>query len=390
MSKSSPDPSAGFHRQKRLPWSAFFCLLPLSLTLAHGEPLTVPVGVVARSDGYREVSFDAELRPYQEIELHSKVTGFIDAMKVEVGDVMKEGQLIASLDIPESKIELEHAVAEERRSHADLDRASATYDEAHLTFTRISATDHAQPHLIAAQELDTARVHDRSTAAALESAKEQVKVAESEVKRYQTMVDYTRITAPFAGVITKRHADVGTLIQAGTSSGTSPVVRLSQNDKLRVVFPVSISFVSQIRVGDPVEVRIPSLDRTIKGAVARFTRKVETSTRTMEAEVDLPNEDLALIPGIYAVAVLKIDVRNQALFVPIESIQRAATGSSVYVINSKNLVEERQVTLGLELPNKVEVLSGANENEMVLMGSRARLSPGQSVLPKVMSSAQMN
>jgi len=298
--------------------------------------------------------------------------------------------LIAGLDIPELKIELEHATAEERRSYADVERAAAAYDEAHLTSTRIGATDHAQPHLIAAQELDAAKLKDRSTAAAWESAKEQAKVAEAEVKRLQTMVDYSKIIAPFAGVITKRHADVGSLIQAGTSSGSSPVVRLSQNNKLRVAFPVSISYVSHIQTGDPVEVRIPSLDRTIQGAVARFTRKVETSTRTMEVEVDLPNEDLSLIPGVYGVAVLKIDRREQALFVPIESVQRTAGGSSVYVVNSKNLVEERRVTLGLEMPNKIEVLSGAKENEMVLIGSHARLIPGQSVVPKLIQPAHLN
>jgi len=370
------------------PLGMALCLSPLSI--AQAEPLTVPVSVVTREDGFRQVSFDAELRPYQEIELHSKVTGYVEAMKVDVGDVVKEGDLIASLDIPELKIDLEHSVAEERRSYAELERASAAYEEAHLKFSRISATDHAQPHLIAAQELDTARVQDRATAAAVDSAKEQSKVAESEVKRFQTMVDYSRIIAPFAGVITKRHADLGSLIQAGTSSGSSPVVRLSQNDKLRVVFPVSLSFVSHIQIGDPVEINIPSLGRTIQGTIARFTRKVETSTRTMDAEVDLPNADLSLIPGVYGTAVLKIDRRQQALFVPIESVQRAAEGSSVYIINSRNLVEERRVTLGLEMPSKIELLSGADENEMVLVGSRARVSPGQSVLPKIIQPAQVN
>jgi RND family efflux transporter MFP subunit len=348
------------------------------------------VSRVTRTDGYREVSFDAELRPYQEIELHSKVTGYIDAIKVDAGDVVKEGQLIASLDIPEQKLELEHAMAEERRSHADLERASAAYDEAHLTYSRITATDHAQPHLIATQELDTARVKDRSTAAALEAATAQVKVAESEVKRLQTMCDYCKIAAPFAGVVTRRHADVGSLIQAGTSSGSAPVVRLSQNDKLRVVFPVSMSYVAHIQVGDPVEIRVPALGRTIQGTIARFTRKVETETRTMDAEVDVPNPDLTLIPGVYGVAVLQIDRRNQALFVPVESVQRAAQGPSLFVVNAKNVIEERPVKLGLEMPSKVEVLAGANENEMVLIGSRSRISPGQSVVPKVIQLAQTN
>jgi multidrug efflux pump subunit AcrA (membrane-fusion protein) len=145
-----------------------------------------------------------------------------------------------------------------------------------------------------------------------------------------------------------------------------------------------------VRVGDPVEIRIAGLDRTIEGTIARFTRKVETATRTMEAEVDLPNTDLSLIPGIYAVAALKLDQRNQALFVPIESIQRQGKATSLYVINARNQIEEREVKLGLETPNKVEILSGANEKELVLMGSRSRLAPGQSVQPKMISPVRLN
>jgi RND family efflux transporter MFP subunit len=357
---------------------------------AWAEPPVVAVGTVARGDGFREVSFDAELRPYREIEIHAKVTGYIDALNVDIGDAVKEGQTIASLDVPELKIELEHAVAEHRRAGAEADRAAAAYDEAHLTFTRITATDQAQPHLIAAQEIDTARLKDHSAAATLEAAREQAKVAEAEVKRLQTMVDYAKITAPFAGVITRRNADIGSLIQAGTSSGSIPVVRLSENDKLRVVFPVSLSFVSDMRVGDPVEIHIAALERTIPGTIARFSRKVETATRTMEAEVDLPNADLALTPGIYAEVRLHAHQRNNALFVPVESILRDKSGASLYVINANHQVEERKVTLGLETPSQIEVLSGAKENEMVLVGSRTNVSPGQSVSPKLVAPMRVN
>jgi RND family efflux transporter MFP subunit len=370
------------------PW---LCLLGLAAASSlHAEPPTVAVGTVTRGEGSREVSFNAELRPYREIEVHAKVTGYIDDLKVDVGDSVKEGDMIASLDIPETKIELEHALAEQRKSYAEVERATAVYGETHLTLTRLSATDRAQPHLIAAQELDTAKAKERTAAATLDSVKEQSKVAEAEVKRLSTMVNYGQITAPFSGVITKRNADVGSLIQAGTSSGSMPVVRLSQNDKLRVVFPVSISFVSNIRVGDPVEIRLPGSERTLQGAVARFTRKVETSTRTMDAEVDLPNPDLTLIPGIYATVLLKMEHRDNALFVPVESVLRNQAGSSLYVVNADNRVEERNVTLGLETPTKVEVVSGVREHEKVLMGSRTQFTPGQSVAPRVVQPMRMN
>jgi RND family efflux transporter MFP subunit len=202
------------------------------------------------------------------------------------------------------------------------------------------------------------------------------------------MDDYTHITAPFTGVITKRYNDPGALIQAGTSTGTLPVVRLSQNDKLRVVFPVSISFVSAIKVGDPVEIRIPLADRTITGTVARFSRKVETATRTMDTEVDVPNKDLTLIPGIYAVAVLRTDHHENALMVPIEAVVREKNSATVFVINREHKIEERQVKIGLETSDRIEILSGVSENELVMTSSRAQVKPGEIVEAKVMEPAK--
>src|ERR1043166_9252895 len=123
------------------------------------------------------------------------------------------------------------------------------------------------------------------------------------------MLKYSRIHAPFDGVITKRFADPGALIHNGGSSST-PLVRLSQNGRLRLVFPVSVSFVSLIMIGDPVEIRVQSSGNTFAGTISRFTRKVETATRTMEVEVDVPNSDLRFVPGMYASVALKLERRS--------------------------------------------------------------------------------
>ena len=118
----------------------------------------------------------------------------------------------------------------------------------------------------------------------------------------KTLIEYTRVTAPFAGVITKRYADTGSMIQAGTASQTQamPVVRLSENSLLRLILPVPESAVPTVHIGQPVEVRVPTLNRSFPGRVARFTGKISSSTRTMETEVDVPNPNLVLMPGMYA------------------------------------------------------------------------------------------
>ncbi len=160
-----------------------------------------------------------------------------------------------------------------------------------------------------------------------------------------------------------------------------PLVRLSQNDRLRLDFPVSVSYVGRIKIGDPVEIRIQSPGRTLSGKISRFTRKVNTDTRTMEAEADVPNPGLELTPGIYATAALQLDRRDMALTVPVEAVANRKA-PTVLVVN-KDVLEERPVTLGLETADRLEIIAGLNENDLVMLGSRAQIKPGQKVQPKV-------
>lgn len=351
--------------------------------LGHGADIpTVAVVPVTRGQIYREVSFDAELRPYKEIELHARATGYLDKMLVDAGDVVKAGQLIAALDVPELQFDLQNAQATERRAKADMEKFTAAYEEAHLALTRLESADKAQPNLIAKQDVDSARLRDQSAKAALSSAREEQNVAAASTKRFQTMLDYTQISAPFAGVITRRYADPGSLIQAGTSSGTSPLVRLSQVDLLRVAFPVSVSYVAGVKVGDEAEIRIPSLHQKFTAKISRVSQKVETSTRTMEAQIDLPNADGSLIAGVYATVVLKIDRRSDALILPIEAVARDKGTSSVYLVTKENKIEARNITVGTESPTHLEIVGGLAAGDTVMVGSRAQFSHGQSVQPK--------
>lgn len=362
-------------------------LLLLALGLfnesAPAAPL-VPVSQVIRTTVTKQVRYDSELKPYREIELHARVTGYLEALKVDIGDAVKEGQLIASLDVPELKLELSHAEATERRSKAEIERASAAFEEAHVAFTRLQNTDKAQPHLIAPQDLDAARAKSRSAEAALEATREQANVSKADVDKFHTMLAYSQITAPFDGVITKRYLDHGALVQAGSSSGSSPLVRLSQIDRLRLSIPVSLSSVSMIKVGEPLEILVTTTAKHLTGKVSRFTHKVDAATRTMEVEVDLDNQDLSLVPGMYAEASLTLEQHQNALLAPHEAFARTKDGgATIYVVGKDNKIEERSVKLGLETAAGMEVLSGLKEHELVLIGSRTQVTPGETVEPKL-------
>ncbi|SPE55494.1 Efflux transporter, RND family, MFP subunit [Verrucomicrobia bacterium] len=338
-------------------------------TAAALVPPKVPVGRVTREDLYNEVPMAAEFRPYEEVELHAKVSGYVSQMNVDFGDRVKAGQLLATLEVPELLDQLHNALAVEQRAQAD-------YRGAHLDYTRLLAVVKDHPNLVAQQELDTAQAKDGTAEAAIAAAK-------ADVERYQTLVAYTKITAPFDGVVTRRYADPGALIQAGTASETQsmPLVRVSDNYLLRLDFPVSALWVKDIRVGDAVEVRVESLGgKSFTGAITRSTLRVNSDTRTMMTEIEVPNPNLELVPGMYAEVVLKVQRRPQALVIPIEAVPAGQT-SSVYVVTEPGQIQERQVSFGINTPTKFEVTAGLKEGELVFVGRRSQVHPGEKVQP---------
>jgi RND family efflux transporter MFP subunit len=351
---------------------------------------TVAVALVTREDLFQEVPVEAEFRPYQEIDLHPKVGGFLQQINVDIGDRVKEGDLIATIEIPELRDDLDRALAVERRGEEDVRHGEAGYEEAHLAYTRLAAVNHQQPTLVAQQDLDAVLAKDREAASALAAAREQVLIDKADIEKLQTLVEYSKIRAPFSGVITKRYADAGALIQAGISSSTQamPLVRLSENARLRLDFPVSVAYVNEVNLGDSVDIRVDALDHAFAGTISRFTRKVETDTRKMETEVEVPNADLKLIPGMYATVVLKVRRRPLALSIPVEAV--SGKQPTVYLVNRDGVVEERAVTLGLETPTRYEVLDGLSEGDRIIMSSRAQVHPGQRVqtTPAVLLTAQ--
>jgi RND family efflux transporter MFP subunit len=304
------------------------------------------------------------------VELHAKVSGYVSEMKVDFGDHVKAGQLLATLEVPELSDELHNAMAAVQKAEAD-------HTEAHLVYTRLVGVNQQQPNLVAQQDLDSAEAKDRATGAAIDAAK-------ADVEKFQTMLAYTQITAPFDGVITWRDADPGALIQAGTTSDTQAksLLRISDNFHLRLDFPVSVDYVKDIHLGDKVDVRVESLGaKSFTGIISRFTQKVSDTTRTMITEIEVPDTDLEIVPGMYATVVLKVEKHSQSLAIP---IQTSASGGStkVFVVNANHEIEERPVTLGLETPSKYEVVSGLREGDLVMMGNPAQLKPGQKVETK--------
>jgi RND family efflux transporter MFP subunit len=363
---------------------------------------TVAVARVERGNLSSTLELAAEFRPFQEVEIHAKVAGYVKSMFVDVGDRVKAGQDLAILEIPELREEVQQDEAsvqrnaeEIKRGEAEVQRAESAHEVAHLGSTRLAGVIKSRPNLVAQQDLDDAAARDRmaeaqvaTAKAALAAARQQLAVSQATASRTRTLLDYARITAPFAGVVTHRYADTGAMIQAGTSSQTQamPVVRLSQNDRLRLVIDVPESAVARIRLGERVDVRVDAVDRSFPGTVARFARNVNPDTRTMKTEVDVENRDLVLVPGMYAYATIALDQAHDVLAAPVLALDRAEDKTSVLVVKDGH-VERRNVTVGLETPDRVEIRSGLADHDLVVVGNRSQLKPGAPVKPKIQASA---
>jgi RND family efflux transporter MFP subunit len=367
---------------------------------ANALPI-VPVVKVTRAELSNEISLTGEFLPYQEIDIMAKVSGYVKSIRVDIGDQVREGQLLATLEIPEMEDDMTHAEASVQAAAADvaagrdeLRRATASHEMAHLSYTRIQDVNKKEPGLVPTQDVDVIHSRDLESEAQLamaqshlQSAEQHSQMALSEQARARTLYKYTQILAPFSGVITKRYASMGSMIQAGTASQTQamPVVRLSQNNILRLMLPVPESAVPMIRDGQSVQINVASLGSAFPGRVTRFSKTVQTSTRTMDTEVDIPNPKFVLVPGMYAEVVLRTQQHLKALSVPVGAIEGTGDAARAYAVDSQGVVHVSQVKVGIETPEQIEILSGLVEGDTVIVGRHSGLQDGVKVQPKYMS-----
>jgi RND family efflux transporter MFP subunit len=366
----------------------------------HEDVLLRPVAVVLakRRPVVNSLTLSGAFRPYQQVDVHAKVAGYIRKIYVDVGDHVKAGQVLAILEVPEMSAQVAGAKADiqryqdaVRRSESEIQRAESTHAAYHAAYSRLKQASESRPGLIAEQELDDSMAKDKETAAQIESARAALAESQSQLVSARTDFDrlsaleaYSHITAPFAGVVTKRYADTGALIQAGTASETQsmPVVQLAEWSKLRLVVPVPESAVPQLQLGSTVQVHVSAMNRDFEGRVARFADALNDETRTMHTEIDVENSDGTLKEGMYAEAKIILKQQNNALTIPIQALERNNSGGTVLIVDAQDRVEERQVKMGAESSDRVEILSGLAENDRVVIGNRGEFRAGEKVRPK--------
>ena len=367
----------------------------------------VAVVKVARKDLSSTLEIASEFQPYQEVSVYAKVSGYIKNLDVNWGTHVRQGQLLAVLEVPELQQQLEVDQAEAHRAEQNVSRAreelsgaESAHKVANLTFTRLENVQKARPELVAQEEVDAAEGKDTETSAAVSAAKDALAASEqglvaaqASLEKDRAMYGYARITAPFDGVVTEIGAYTGALLPAGTSSnkGDQSLCHLSQNDLLRLVIPVPERAVADVPVGQTVSVSVSTLNKTFDGKVARISDQIDTSTRTMYTEVDVPNPSYQLVPGMYASVRIPLKTAHGVLTLPLQSVQSSAAGQgTVLVVNGDNKIEKRDVTLGLESDTTAEILSGVKENEQVIVGEQSEYKPGELVTPQPVTASEVN
>jgi RND family efflux transporter MFP subunit len=372
--------------------------------VSPGSGVSVGVVKLGRKNLERTLTVSSELVPFQEIDVFAKESGFVKDLNVDYGSRVQKDQVLATLEIPELQLQVKeddaavkNAEAQIPHAQEELNRVQAQQKVLQLQFDRINGVSQSKPGLVAQQEVDDSQGKALASSAQVEAAKSNLQSAESvlaaaQAKREhdQALFDYSKITAPFAGVVTQRFANLGTLMQAGTSSSTQaqPLVRLSQDDLYRLVIPVPESYVKFIHLGDSVNVNVPSLNRTFPGKVARFSVDVREDTRTMHTEVDVPNPNRILLPGLYAEATITLEKKDGAIAVPLQAVDQENGQAKVDIVDASNKIERRRIVLGIQTATDAEVISGLQEGDMVAVSDRSGLKAGQPVQPKIINLMQ--
>jgi RND family efflux transporter MFP subunit len=376
---------------------------PIEAGRSAGSPpiVTVRTAAVVRQDLSNELALTAEFEPFQEVDVMAKIAGYIRTIAVDVGDRVREGQVLATLDVPEMQDELakaaaavEQADAEFAAATSEARRADATHEIARLSHERIRKAADIEPGLVPRQEVDEVRARDlaaeaQSTSAQskLRAASHHTRMARAEHSRLQTLERYIAVAAPFAGVITKRYVHVGTMIQAGTASQATAVVRLADQKRLRLILPVPEAAVPRVRLDADVAVRVPTLERTFEGHVARISGRIQQASRTMDTQVDVANPDLVLVPGMYAEVAVRVEESKGALVVPLDSVDRSQSTARVFAVR-EGLIHIVPVTVGLETATHAEVKAGVSEGDRVVVGRRSELHEGDRVDSQPVESAE--
>ncbi|HSI84755.1 MAG: efflux RND transporter periplasmic adaptor subunit [Candidatus Methylacidiphilales bacterium] len=313
------------------------------------------------------------VRAWQQADLFARTNGYLQKWNVDIGDPVKEGQVLAIIDTPEIDQELKGAMG-------DLAQAQANYDLAAITERRWKE--------LLDGKVSTPQEYDEK-AGALRARDADLSAAKAKVSRLQDLQAFQKVVAPFSGIVTTRNAQVGALINSGSSSGV-PLFTIVQINRLRVSVRVPQSYVRSIRNGLEADLLVPEFrDRTFGGKVSRSANAIDDATRTLLTEVEVPNADGTLLPGMYANVRFAMKDPQPPMLLPANTLQFRPDGPQVLVLDKDSKVEPRRVKLGRDYGAMVEVTSGVQLVDRVIANPTYELVPGLQVDARLLPASDL-
>ncbi len=292
------------------------------------------------------------LRGINEAQIHSRVTGYVKQWFKDLGDTAKQGETLALIDIPEINRQVEEATA-------NFKLAKTVYER----WRRLRAED-----AVSQQEMDEKTGLYRQSEAVL--------------NRLKQLQSFGNVTAPFEGRITRRNINLGDLVNAGNVGNAQAMFTMARTDRLSVYVYLPQDRTSQVKVGDEVSVyQTNAPEKIIKGRIARTAGAIDINTRTLQVDIEIPNENNALLPGAYVEVAMQIALGN-SLIVPTNTLIFGAGGPFIAVVDKDNRAEKKKVTLGVDFGNQVEIRSGIAADDQLILNPMDSLVNGQAVVPQ--------
>ncbi len=341
---------------------------------------SVPTVAVTRPQraGATSLSLPGSVQAFQETEIYARTNGYLDRPLVDIGDTVQAGDLLGRISAPEVDQQLNQARAQLLQAQANLQQAQASLDKAQRDWDR--ARSLGPSDALSQTQYDTYQSAYEVAKAGVAAARAALVAGQANVEQLRELQAFQKVTAPFAGVITDRHVDAGALINAGSASSAASLFKLSQIDVLRVFVNVPQSSVAAIRVGQEATIEVREFpDRPFKGEVARTTHSLDAASRTLSTEVDVPNADLALLPGMYVQVRFDVTPPGIRWRVPASTVTLGPAGTQVAVVTPENTVRYQNVAIAKDLGSEIEVTSGLSGQETLVRTPSAALPEGTKV-----------
>jgi RND family efflux transporter MFP subunit len=342
---------------------------------AKQPPVVEAVRVSAASPA-QTLRLPGEVHGWYRSTIYARVDGYLASWSSDIGDRVKKDQVLATIDTPDIDAQLVASEAQLQTADAELKVKEADAEFANTTYERWRTSPKGA---VSEQEREAKKAEHNTTIAQVNVARARVSLARANVDRFKKLIQFKQVTAPFDGVITERRVDIGDLVTAGSTKSTAPLFSISQENRLRVVANVPQTASAQLAVGSEAEVSAPEFtDRRFAGRIARTGRSIDVRARTLQVEIDLANEDLVLVPGMYVQVDFHVKPKG-FVQVPASAMIFRGGNPQVAVVKADNTISFQDVSIARDNGKTVEIASGLSLEDRVALNISNQIANGEKV-----------